>query len=50
MLIVDSQLEGFIDADLCRERLDVTLVNGAGLVADKLAFEKKEIRTRTALL
>ncbi|KAI0650660.1 transcription factor/nuclear export subunit protein 2-domain-containing protein [Trametes meyenii] len=40
---------GVLDPDMCRERLDLALVANIGLVADKLAFERKEIRTRTAL-
>ncbi|KAI0832504.1 transcription factor/nuclear export subunit protein 2-domain-containing protein [Trametes gibbosa] len=42
-------LNGVLDPDICRERLDLTLVASIGLVADKLAFERKEIRTRTGL-
>ncbi|KAI0729395.1 transcription factor/nuclear export subunit protein 2-domain-containing protein [Fomitopsis betulina] len=40
---------GVLDADVCRERLDLSLVANVGLVPDKLVFEKKEIRTRTGL-
>ncbi|KZT71598.1 hypothetical protein DAEQUDRAFT_763816 [Daedalea quercina L-15889] len=40
---------GVLDADVCRERLDLNLVANVGLVPDKPAFEKKEIRTRTGL-
>ncbi|KAI9063149.1 hypothetical protein FKP32DRAFT_1651303 [Trametes sanguinea] len=40
---------GVLDPDICRERLDLALVASVGLVADKLAFERKEIRTRTSL-
>ncbi|KAL1944225.1 hypothetical protein VTO73DRAFT_3410 [Trametes versicolor] len=40
---------GVIDPDICRERLDLALVANVGLVADKTAFERKEIRTRTGL-
>jgi THO complex subunit 2 len=35
---------------VCRERLDLVLLAGVGLIADRSAFEKKEIRTRTGLL
>lgn len=41
---------GVLDSDVCRERLDTTLIANAGLIPDKLTFEKKEIRTRTGLL
>ncbi|CAL1701359.1 unnamed protein product [Somion occarium] len=40
---------GVLDSDVCRERLDTTLIANAGLIPDKLTFEKKEIRTRTGL-
>ncbi|KAI0722891.1 transcription factor/nuclear export subunit protein 2-domain-containing protein [Earliella scabrosa] len=40
---------GVIEPDICRERLDLGLVASVGLVADKAAFERKEIRTRTGL-
>ncbi|KAL7282472.1 hypothetical protein ACG7TL_003943 [Trametes sanguinea] len=40
---------GVLDPDICRERLDLALVASVGLVADKVAFERKEIRTRTSL-
>ncbi|KAH9899792.1 transcription factor/nuclear export subunit protein 2-domain-containing protein [Cubamyces lactineus] len=40
---------GVLDPDICRERLDLALVANVGLIADKLAFERKEIRTRTGL-
>nr|VWP00540.1 Palmitoyltransferase AKR1 (EC (Ankyrin repeat-containing protein AKR1) [Ganoderma boninense] len=40
---------GILDPTICRERLDLGLVASVGLVADKLAFERKEIRTRTGL-
>ncbi|KAI9000935.1 transcription factor/nuclear export subunit protein 2-domain-containing protein [Trametes punicea] len=40
---------GILDPDICRERLDLGLVANVGLVADKVAFERKEIRTRTSL-
>ena len=39
-----------LDPTICRERLDLGLVASVGLVADKVAFERKEIRTRTGLL
>ena len=44
------QAIGVIEPDICRERLDLGLVASVGLVADKAAFERKEIRTRTGLL
>lgn len=44
------QTIGILDADICRERLDLGLVASVGLVIDKVAFERKEIRTRTGLL
>lgn len=44
------QAAGIIDATICRERLEMTLVANVGLIADKAIFEKKEIRTRTGLL
>lgn len=44
------QTAGIVDATVCRERLETGLVANIGLVADKTAFEKKEIRTRTGLL
>ncbi|RDX55708.1 hypothetical protein OH76DRAFT_1461168 [Lentinus brumalis] len=40
---------GVLDPDVCRERLDLALVASVGLVGDKAAFERKEIRTRTGL-
>ncbi|TBU49613.1 transcription factor/nuclear export subunit protein 2-domain-containing protein [Dichomitus squalens] len=40
---------GVLDPTICRERLDLGLVASVGLVGDKLAFERKEIRTRTGL-
>ncbi|THH08122.1 hypothetical protein EW145_g2921 [Phellinidium pouzarii] len=33
----------------CRERLDMALLTMIGLIPEKVAFEKKEIRTRTGL-
>ncbi|KAI6105439.1 transcription factor/nuclear export subunit protein 2-domain-containing protein [Pisolithus sp. B1] len=38
-----------IDIALCRERLDVSLLASVGLITDRSAFDKKEIRTRTGL-
>ncbi|KAI6047038.1 transcription factor/nuclear export subunit protein 2-domain-containing protein [Pisolithus marmoratus] len=38
-----------IDIALCRERLDVALLSSIGLITDRSAFDKKEIRTRTGL-
>lgn len=35
---------------MCRERLDTSLLTMAGLIPDKVVFEKKEIRARTGLL
>ncbi|THH13890.1 hypothetical protein EW146_g6381 [Bondarzewia mesenterica] len=40
---------GILDPGLCRERLDMALVSNVGLILDKAAFDKKEIRMRTAL-
>ncbi|TCD67697.1 THO complex subunit 2 [Steccherinum ochraceum] len=48
-LVKSLLLEGIVDPDVCRERLDTGVVANAGLIADKGVFEKKEIRTRTAL-
>jgi THO complex subunit 2 len=44
------QVLGIVNANVCRERLEMALVANVGLIADKAAFEKKEIRTRTGLL
>jgi hypothetical protein len=44
------QVSGTVNATVCRERLEMALVANVGLIADKAAFEKKEIRTRTGLL
>lgn len=44
------QMAGIVNATVCRERLEMALVANVGLIADKAAFEKKEIRTRTGLL
>lgn len=41
---------GTIDVNVCRERLELALLISSGLIPEKLAFEKKEIRTRTGLL
>ena len=49
-LISYTQAIGVLDPTICRERLDLGLVASVGLVADKVAFERKEIRTRTGLL
>ncbi|KAG1756059.1 transcription factor/nuclear export subunit protein 2-domain-containing protein [Suillus lakei] len=40
---------GIVDLAVCRERLDLTLLASAGLVSDRMSFDKKEIRTRTGL-
>ncbi|KAI0693806.1 transcription factor/nuclear export subunit protein 2-domain-containing protein [Cytidiella melzeri] len=40
---------GVLDANVCRERLELALIHAAGLIADDQAFSKKEIRMRTAL-
>ncbi|KAI0032028.1 transcription factor/nuclear export subunit protein 2-domain-containing protein, partial [Vararia minispora EC-137] len=40
---------GVLDPGMARERLDSALVSSAGLIADKTSFERREIRTRTAL-
>lgn len=45
-----SQAGGIVDVNVCRERLEMPLLASSGLIPDKAAFEKKEIRTRTALL
>ncbi|KAG6850048.1 hypothetical protein H0H93_001864, partial [Arthromyces matolae] len=46
----DSTQElGIIDASLCRERLDSAILASVGLIPDKVAMDKKEIRTRTGL-
>lgn len=45
-----SQAIGVLDGDVCRERLDTSLIANVSLITDKVAFEKKEIRTRTGLL
>ncbi|KAH8106136.1 transcription factor/nuclear export subunit protein 2-domain-containing protein [Cristinia sonorae] len=42
-------LEGILDPDLCRERLEPPLLAAIGLVANQDSFDKKEIRARTAL-
>ncbi|KAG1874783.1 transcription factor/nuclear export subunit protein 2-domain-containing protein [Suillus subalutaceus] len=40
---------GIVDLAVCRERLDLTLLASAGLFSDRMAFDRKEIRTRTGL-
>ncbi|KAG6833844.1 hypothetical protein H0H87_011778 [Tephrocybe sp. NHM501043] len=40
---------GIIDPHLCRERLDSAVLASVGLIQDKVALDKKEIRTRTGL-
>ncbi|OCB90862.1 hypothetical protein A7U60_g1886 [Sanghuangporus baumii] len=40
---------GIVDPYLCRERLDTALLTSSGLIADKVLFEKKEVRARTGL-
>ncbi|KAG2148090.1 transcription factor/nuclear export subunit protein 2-domain-containing protein [Suillus clintonianus] len=40
---------GIVDLAVCRERLDLSLLASAGLVSDRMSFDKKEIRTRTGL-
>lgn len=45
-----NQAAGTVNATVCRERLEMALVANVGLIAEKAAFEKKEIRTRTGLL
>ncbi|KAL0063115.1 THO2 plays a role in transcriptional elongation [Marasmius tenuissimus] len=40
---------GILDATCCRERLDSAILESVGLITDKAALDKKEIRTRTAL-
>ncbi|OBZ76414.1 THO complex subunit 2 [Grifola frondosa] len=50
VLVVKRLLSiGVLDVDVCRERLDLSLVASVGLIADKAAFERKEIRARTGL-
>ena len=44
------QASGILDADICRERLELPLLHSAGLISDDQAFQKKEVRVRTALL
>ncbi|KAF7978302.1 hypothetical protein HWV62_899 [Athelia sp. TMB] len=48
-IIKQLLVAGTIDPRVCRERLDLALVCNAGLVADKLGFEKKEVRAKTSL-
>ncbi|KAF4602377.1 THO complex subunit 2 [Pleurotus pulmonarius] len=40
---------GIINPIFCRERLDLALLSSVGLISDKAAFDKREIRTRTSL-
>lgn len=44
------QTAGILDANVCRERLELPLICNAGLIPDEQAFSKKEVRVRTALL
>ena len=44
------QNDGVLSPGLCRERLDMSLVAGVGLISDKPSFDKKEVRARTGLL
>lgn len=44
------QLANILDLKTCRERLENALLAGAGFLPDKVMFDKKEIRARTALL
>ncbi|KAH9077515.1 transcription factor/nuclear export subunit protein 2-domain-containing protein [Lactarius deliciosus] len=41
--------DGVLNPGLCRERLDMSLVAGVGLVLDRPSFDKKEVRVRTGL-
>ncbi|KAK7060210.1 THO2 plays a role in transcriptional elongation [Paramarasmius palmivorus] len=48
--IVKKLLElGILNPTFCRERLDSATLESVGLIPDKLALEKREIRTRTGL-
>ncbi|KAF7353062.1 THO complex subunit 2 [Mycena venus] len=40
---------GLVDPSFCIERLDTSISASVGLIPDKNAFDKKEIRTRTGL-
>ncbi|GJE84409.1 THO complex subunit 2 [Phanerochaete sordida] len=40
---------GILDADVCRERLELSMIHHADLIPDDQAFGKKEVRMRTAL-
>ncbi|KAI0091900.1 transcription factor/nuclear export subunit protein 2-domain-containing protein [Irpex rosettiformis] len=40
---------GVLDANVCRERLELPLLHASGLIVDEQAFSKKEIRMRTGL-
>ncbi|KAH0587189.1 hypothetical protein H2248_005998 [Termitomyces sp. 'cryptogamus'] len=40
---------GTVNPHLCRERLDSAVLASVGLIPDKVATDKKEIRTRTGL-
>ncbi|EKM59356.1 uncharacterized protein PHACADRAFT_191704 [Phanerochaete carnosa HHB-10118-sp] len=40
---------GILDADICRERLELSMIHHADLIPDDQAFSKKEVRMRTAL-
>ncbi|KAG6831879.1 hypothetical protein H0H92_006996 [Tricholoma furcatifolium] len=40
---------GIIYPNICRERLDTSILANVGLMPDKAVMEKKEIRTRTGL-
>ncbi|KAI9512728.1 transcription factor/nuclear export subunit protein 2-domain-containing protein [Russula earlei] len=42
-------IEGVINPGLCRERLDMSLVAGLGLILDKPTIDRKEVRARTGL-
>ena len=44
------QAIGAIDVNVCRERLETSLLANAGLIPDKVTFDRKEVRLRTALL
>lgn len=50
MLDRHEQEFGLVVPSFCIERLDTTISASVGLIPDKPAFDKKEIRTRTGLL
>ena len=48
--LILAQEANIIEASLCRERLDLSTLAAVGLIPDKVSHEKKEVRSRTALL